>query len=279
MSDQLKLSIDRRARKYVKAALNPFLCIFRPGNVAMFHVGRVGSTVLGSMLRQDRRIHWPGEVFEREHMRYTKAVKAGGYTRLKDPLKILRTEMRAAGHRTFGFETKFLDEHHLKVIGLDLESYIDALSRLGFDRYVVLTRRNILRRLVSGIVLRETGRAHVLATQAHERRRFHLDLNGIPLGARSFDVVDAIQMIEEGHERLSRALAGKKVCELNYEDHISDDPFVAYRRLMTFMGLEPGQPTIAFRKTNPDPLSETIENYDELLAALETTPYKWMLTG
>lgn len=277
MPELLQPSISHQTRRYAKAVLNPLLGMFRPGNVAMFHVGRVGSTVLVGMLQQHRRIFWAGEVFQQEHDRYMKAVKSGGYSLPRDPLKVLRTHMREARTRMFGFETKFLDEHHLKVIGLDLERYVDTLSELGFERYVVLRRKNILRRLISGVVLRDTGQFHIRAGQERQKRRFHLDLHRIPLGARYLDLVDAIRMIEEGHERLDRLLAGKQVCQLNYEDHISDDPFVAYRKVVAFMGLKPGEPDILLRKTNPDPLEDMIENYDELRATIGETPYQWML--
>ncbi|MFC6490472.1 hypothetical protein [Nitratireductor sp. GCM10026969] len=277
MPELLQPFIGHQTRRYAKAVLNPLLGIFRPGNVAMFHVGRVGSTVLVGMLQQHRRIYWAGEVFQREHDRYMEAVASGGYSLPEDPLKVLRTEMREARNRMFGFETKFLDEHHLKVIGLDLERYVDTLSELGFERFVVLKRKNVLRRLISGAVLRETGQFHIRADQKRQKRRFRLDLHRIPLGARYLDLIDAIRMIEEGHERLDRLLAGKQVCELNYEEHISDDPLVAYRKVMEFMGLEPCKPEILLRKTNPDPLSDMIENYDELREMVGKTSYRWML--
>ncbi|TWG97929.1 hypothetical protein L598_000200000680 [Mesorhizobium sp. J18] len=276
MSELLQPSISRQTRKYAKAVLNPLLGMLRPGNVAMFHVGRVGSTVLVGMLQQHRRIYWAGEVFQREHDRYMKAAE-GSYSLPKDPLKELRAEMREARNRMFGFETKFLDEHHLKVIGLDLERYVDTLSELGFERFVVLKRKNILRRLISGAVLRETGQFHIRAGQKRQKRRFHLDVHRIPIGARHLDLIDAIRMIEEGHARLDSLLAGKQVCQLNYEEHISDDPFVAYRKAIEFMGLKPEKPDILLRKTNPDPLEETIENYDELREMIGDTPYRWML--
>jgi hypothetical protein len=283
---KIRNSFHRRARKYAKEVqhhLVGVLGVFRAHNVAMFHVGRVGSMVLATMLGQHRRIYWPGEVFEKEHSRYMKAVDVGTYTLPTtlptDPLKILRTEMRAAGHRTFGFEMKFLEDHHLKVIGLELEGCIDALSKLGFDRYVVLTRRNLLRRLVSGAVLRKTGQAHIPISQERQKMRFHFDLRRVPIGANYYDLVDAIKLIEEGYARLSRALIGKTICELIYEDHISNDPLVAYRKLIAFMQLEPAAPKVMFRRTNPDPLDVMIENYDEIRARLEDTPYKWMLAG
>jgi hypothetical protein len=246
MSKFLGHLIKHRARRYAKAVLDPLLGVFRPANVAMFHVGRVGSTVLAGMLQQHRRISWSGELFEKEHSRYMKAVASGSYELPKDPLKILRTEMRAARNRVFGFETKFLDEHHIKVIGLDLEAYVAKLSDLGFGGFIVLKRKNILRRLISGVVLRDRDVHHIRASK-------------------------------EWPERLDRLLAGKQVCQLNYEEHISDSPAVAYRKVVAFMGLKPGEPEILLRKTNPGPLQEMIENYDELRAALDGTPYRWML--
>ena len=277
MSEFFRPFVSHQTRRYAKAVLNPLFGLFRPENVAMLHVGRVGSTVLAGMLQQHRRIYWADEVFEKEHARYMKTIKSGPYAIPKDPLKILRTEMREARNRVFGFETKFLDEHHLKVIGLDLEHYVGALSDLGFGRFVVLRRKNILRRLISGVVLRDRGVSHIRADKDWRKSDFHLDLHRIPLGARYLDLIDAIRIIEEAHERLDRRLAGKEVCQLNYEEHISDSPVVAYRKVVAFMGLEPGEPKILLRKTNPGPLEDMIENYDELQAMLEKTPYRWML--
>ena len=84
---------------------------WRAGSVAMFHMGRCGSTVLAKMLEQHPRIFWDGEIYERVSPRL--------YHRL-GPRGFLRFKQMRAGRRFYGFEVKLLKQQHFRLIDRDM---------------------------------------------------------------------------------------------------------------------------------------------------------------
>lgn len=45
----------------VNADASTLCAPFQPGRIALLHTGRVGSELLGSILKSNQRIHWAGE--------------------------------------------------------------------------------------------------------------------------------------------------------------------------------------------------------------------------
>ena len=66
--------------------------------------------------------------------------------------------------------------------------------------------------------------------------------------------------------------------QLTYEEHISIDPTVGYRAVCDFLGLQAPPVVMRLRKTNPFPLQDIVQNWDEVVDALSGTEYAWMLT-
>ncbi len=110
----------------------------------MFHTGRCGSTVLGSMLSGHSKVYWAREIF-RPHMQTTSlgipGIAAG----------TIKKSISDCNADVYGFETKYLSFHHLsrKAIGMDIQQYIRLLLELNFSHFVILQRRNYLRRAIS----------------------------------------------------------------------------------------------------------------------------------
>ena len=104
------------------------LSILRPGSVAMFHIGRSGSIVLGDMLNQHPRVVWDREIYAPRRLGWEEetAMKPGDLT--VDPAKLLRRRMALAGKRYYGFEAKFF---HLELAGVGLSDYIEQLPGLA----------------------------------------------------------------------------------------------------------------------------------------------------
>ena len=44
-----------------------------------------------------------------------------------------------------------------------------------------------------------------------------------------------------------------------------------------FLGLEPFSAQITLRRINPEPLTELIENFDDIKTVLKDTDYAWMV--
>ena len=56
------IEVGKIYRKKIKLSLYQILKHFRPGNIVMYHLGRCGSRVLGSMLSRTNNIYWSGPI-------------------------------------------------------------------------------------------------------------------------------------------------------------------------------------------------------------------------
>ena len=236
----------------------------------MLHVGRCGSTVVGRMLGDHPEIFWDREIFE-PHRR----------AELNEPKDLppddLIRQRQSQTRVNYGFETKYLQSHHLGTLGLTLPDYISMLRELGFDRFVALHRRNYLHRVVSGAIGRESGTWHRAKGSAAAPVSITLDPARVPFGAKK-PLLDVFAELSEGEQALRDLLPPTGTLWLTYEDDIARDPSVAYRQVCDLFGVTPAdsEPTLA--QTNPFPMKEILDNYDEIADLLEGTEYGWMLT-
>lgn len=244
------------------------------GRIAMFHMGRCGSTVLGDLLNQHRHIFWDGEVY---HRMYDGTLRELRFTR--DPVSVLRWRMRKSGRRFYGFETKFLARQHLVpgLINMDLPDYLEQLRRFDFSHIIVLRRTNSLRFLTSNLVALARKQFHIAQVQKSKLTRIRIDVDDVATGTEARQIVDAFAEIDATYQRLLALLEQHHTLSLTYEDDLQSDPRVAYHRVCEFIGIEPQSVSPRLGRTNPYPLSEVIENYDDVVRALVDTPYEWML--
>lgn len=172
---------------------------------------------------------------------------------------------------------KYLWSHHLRVLGVDLDDLVDALERGGTERWVLLHRRNYLRRVVSGAVGRERGSYHQRrADGPAELVQVTLDLDDVPFGPGA-PLLDVFDELARGERELGELLAGRDTLWLTYEDDIEQDPRRAYERACEFLGLPVQDVDVRLRRTTPFPLSAVVSNLDEVRRALDGTRYAWML--
>lgn len=243
----------------------------------MLHIGRVGSTVLAEMLDQHSQIKWDGEVLEPEHGRYMVAATEDSYRLPDDPLWQLKYGPVGASTKWYGAEIKFMREHHLRVTGMDLADLIAALEAMGYVKFIVMRRLHLLRRCLSGAILRHKGYAHRRTNEAERKNRIYFDLNAVPLGRYNYPLLDCFDMIESQYRELDELLAERNVLQLVYEQHIEPGPTLAYNECCAFLGLEPEPAEVTQSSVNPHPISELVENYDDVAKLLRDTRHAWML--
>lgn len=235
--------------------------------LAMLHVGRCGSTVVCRMLSGHPEITWDYEIFE-PRVRES----------LPEPAELAPRELiarRRSGHPGhYGFETKYLQSHHLGSIGMALADYIEMLTDLGFG-FVALHRRNYLRRVVSGAVGRESGTWHVKDPSAHALRAITLDPSAVPFGPPQ-PLLDVFTELAEGEQALRLHLPAEALW-LTYEADIAPDPRIAYRKICQQYGVTPTDAEPSLYPTNPFPLADLVRNFDEVADLLAGTEYEWML--
>lgn len=264
----------RRLARFVQQCAGLPFASQRRGSVAVFHVGRSGSTVLGNLLQQHPQVCWDSEIY------FKKWAFDGFENRAFDSEKFLHRQMWIAGSRYYGFEIKFLRDQHLSIVGLELAEYLSQLKRLKITHYVVLERKNYLRRMISQYVGSKTGRRQVAAGSQVKLETLHLDLNSVGFGTleNSMPLLECFAELDRSYRELKQLLDGENLLCLDYEtDILASGPQAGYQRVCRFLGLEPLPATVENTRTNPFQIREIVDNYEELESLLKGTRYEWML--
>ncbi len=244
----------------------------------MFHVGRSGSRVLGDLFRQHPQVYWDGEVygrlFQKRERELGHEAAAGNIT--DDPIAHLQSRVARhwQGDRVYGFEAKFF---HLDIFELELADFLQRLDTLGFERFIVLERKNTLRKVISSLIAHKTGRCYLMQGQQAAPVRVYIDVNRVAIDRTQKTLLQFLSGYAEGFQKLEIALCGRPVLHLTYEDDVSRDPLIAYRRICPFLNLVPTKPAVRLRKTNPFELGAMIENLEEVIEYLHGTPFEWMI--
>jgi hypothetical protein len=148
-------------------------------NIAMFHIGRTGSLVLSTMLKQILQISWAHEVFRPDlRKRHFEEFST------QDPADVLRNIMVQSkrvkpGSTYFGFESQL---PQVASLGLGLDAYIGILQELNFRHIIVLKHRNHLRRIVSSLLGHMTSRWYSKVDEKIPVIRFHMDIHAFWTG-------------------------------------------------------------------------------------------------
>lgn len=248
----------------------------RETNLAMFHGGRSGSQVLGDLLDQHPDVAWSSEVFNAMPRKYGPLCDRDDVARV-----VLDYHLFRKGSKHFGFETKYMPAQHLHadVLGMSLEAYVSLLRDLGFTHFLVLERKNRLRQLVSELVGGATRRWHARA-ETREVTRVTVRLaDDRPQWGTYASLPDRFRKHEARREELLALLGAAPRLDLTYEDDVQPDPRLAYRKTCGFLGVDPDriEPDVRLKRTNPFPLRDVIENFDEVSAQLRGTDDAWML--
>jgi hypothetical protein len=110
--------------------------------------------------------------------------------------------------------------------------------------------------------------------------KLNTDLNPYAFGIvyNPKPLINCLEEIDQTYRQLESLLEDKSSLWLTYEDDILPDPRIAYRKICEFIQVEPMAVDILNQRTNPFPIREIVENYDELEAMLQGTKFEWMLT-
>ncbi len=189
--------------------------------------------------------------------------------------------MDEAGRCRYGFEVKF---YHLIRAEIDLETFLDASETLGATHFVVLKRRNMLRKIVSSMAAKQrvgsvTRREafHLEQGTSPSLTPLYLDPDEVGIDTQVKPLLRFLEAFDADFARLERLLEERRALFLTYEEHIRTDPTHAYRRICSFIGVRPAKVKVRYSRTNPFPLSSLILNYADVVDALRGTPYAWMV--
>jgi hypothetical protein len=237
--------------------------------LVMFHTGRSGSSVLADLLGQHSAIHWDGELFNyqltlwRQRPRHRKAEAIG----------LIKRRMHLFDRPFYGFEVL---STHLHAGQMDESEFVTELEELGIGRFILLTRRNILRKIVSNLVARERGRWRMRAGEIAPLTPIRVDVENLQMASVKPLVVHMRDTLVD-YETLRTLLNCRTTLELVYEDDIHHDPVSGFRKICAFLQIRCEDFPVRHARTTPHPLKQVIQNYDEVRAALLNTEFAWML--
>lgn len=268
--------ISKQARSFVRwmdQMIGLPMTPWSPGAAVMFHFGRCGSTVVGDLLHQHPNIYWDGEVFYRKWAQFDFRLDPF------DSSTFIKRQRRIAGKRYYGYEMKIHPEQEFALVHQSLEKHVEDTLTLGFDKFIILERRNYIRRMLSQIIGGMNKVRHIDVKQKPKLTRFHLELENMSFGVvkNPRPLIRCFEEIDRSYRDLEKMLKDHDVLSINYEEHILPDPRIAYKKICEYLGIEPQDVEVRLKRTNPFPISEMVENYDELEAMLKGTDYAWML--
>lgn len=246
----------------------------RKGNVAVFYAGRCGATLLGHLLDQHPDVCWGGELFHRADKKY------GHYACFeKEPLKVLEFKMFKRRCKYYGFESKAMKEMHLRpgYVNMGLRSYVRGLKALGFNKFIVLKRKNYLKRVACSRISRDTRRWVAHIGEDVSLKRVYIDPKKYKYGMSTTSILSHFERMDDYYLELASVLDTEPVLNLNYEEDIESNPLYAYHKTCAYLGIEAFDVNVHMQKIDPYKMSDYIVNYDELKALLRNTKYEWML--
>lgn len=264
--------MDERRNTLGEMISGLLLSPFRSGNVVTFHTGRSGSTVLGDLLNQHPNIFWDAEIYNPARMeRISPKIP---HFLLHHPKRFLRLRMARAGNKIYGFEMQLTQ---LKYIDAKLLDYIEQLQGMKFNHFIILKRKNYLRKILSSVVGQITSQWHQNKNAKPKLIRFELDVDNLLFRGNAKPLLVHLQAEHEHYCTLEKVLSGQRVLQLTYEDDISESPLVGYQRVCNFLDVGHHEVKIRYGKTNPFKLTEMIINFDEVERTLRGTSFEWML--
>jgi hypothetical protein len=267
--------IEMLGSKSIVSLLNPVLSKinggYRKKNIIMFHSGRCGSTVIGSMLNQDDHIYWPGEIFNRFSSGYAPMEWA-----MYDPISLVKLKMYQTRSSYFGFEIKDI---HLKMLnskaGVSAESLVGELMDIGFEYAIILERKNYIKQMVSAIMGSKMG---FWNTTSHVNEIPNVYIN-VENTLHNMSLVECLENKDAFYRNVRYALKGANynILNLSYEEHVLSNPAMAYKEICNYLDKNLCSIEVVHRKINSRNLSESINNYDEVYDLLRGGKYEWML--
>ena len=248
----------------------------------MYHIGRCGSSVLGKLLSQTKGIYWHGEVYDRifQHLAegYTSESVRDKYIKgnAPDPIGQLKDWMKLAGHHYYGFEIK---PFHNKLMNIPLKEYVDSIEKIGFNYFIILDRRNRLRKIISSIIAHKNpDKWHIKTDQDRQLKKIKIDCNKVVIDFDSKPLIEYLKDYDKQFDVAGELLKNKtNYLKLYYEDDIQENPQKAYKKICNYLNISHLELDVPLKRTNPFKIETMVENFKELEFYLKNTQYEWML--
>jgi LPS sulfotransferase NodH len=243
--------VVRQALTYAKLLRRPNPPVrgaARPVSFLVFAQGRTGSSLLVDLLRSHPDVRCDDEILRR---------------RVRFPNAWVDAHRRAHRGWHYGFKVKIYQLTRDQ--GLDPSAWLRAMHEQGW-KLIHLRRRNSLRHALSNVVAQEMGR---FVFRGEEKPKVPTVTVDVPM------LLGTIRVREEQAELERAALDGLPHVEVCYEEDLrcAQGHQRTLDRLSDSLGLPRARAKTAVRRITEDDLKRIVANYDEVVAALESTPW------
>ena len=240
-------------------------------DAVIFHIGRCGSTLLSNILGQHPIVECRGEIFNP-----LMKIKLRG-----EPIpsidNVLLNLRKKKNSPIQIFELKFLNDQHLSLYKLEINQFIEIVVNNGFNRFIVLERKNYLRRMISHCISQQTSIYHLKANQTAVLVRIKIDLQNIKVGIATRSLIEWMDIFSKSYENIRLMLSYYSFCVLSYVNELLNDITLGYNKVCKYLNIIPDKISITTKRTNPFSLKEILINYNEVERHLHNTIYEWML--
>jgi hypothetical protein len=242
----------------------------------VMHTGRVGSVVIGEMLRAHPGVRFDHDPLHRRRLAW-EARHGAGVPFGEDPrAEIMRRPWRA-GRRVYGVVIK---PAQFEVGPVGWAAMLAYLDRTLQPKRIAMTRRNLLRQVISGCRALELDQFHVYGGAA-SGQALQAPPDRLPrFFGPPYTVLEALAERERYTAQAAAAAqaAGERGLQLVYEEHIEADPYVGYSAVCRFLGVPPqpaARPTLT--RTGNRPVRALVADPARWDAALRGSRWEWML--
>ena len=239
----------------------------------MLHPGRTGSTVLGDLLDQNRRIDWASEIFSKiqtseRHYRVKNAL-----WQLRNPVKcaedgklLWRESLEARRRRSpcpvLGVEIKTSQVFRQHLFAETLTESLRLLNDQADFPLIFLHRVNHIDRYISAASAQLRSHYNFAKGQTPERievpvRRRILDPSYF---GEKMEINTWLDEVEKREAEIGAAVKSLGGLVLTYEDDIMPSPLIASQKVIEHLGEESREVGSRFVKIDTRPLAERTSN-------------------
>ena len=256
------LANNHTAAKAVARTTGLFTKAVRQANVAMFHHGRCGSTVIGMLLNQHPEIKWAGEIFAQLKSKYGK--ESWVWER---PYRMIKLRTNIHVFKVFGLE---ITKKHFNDVEMTKKELVRLLRSIKYDKFILLKRKNYLSRRVSAKVGKIIGKWN---TQKNlEPPKVHIATKY--KGGRT--IINDFKDDDKFFESLE-SIFEEDILKMSYEEDIRDNPKKAFKKIVKYIDLDRVDVKVETKKINNRPISDRISNFEQVCECLRGTKYEWMV--
>jgi LPS sulfotransferase NodH len=240
---------------------------------------RTGTTLLRTSLSSHPRIACHGEVFKLGKSPYA---LPGGYWAFSRHTLMRRLAATLRPPRSFrAYLDQLYGNRDCSAVGFKLmlnqcasRPYLWPLICEYRVKAILITRRNVLKTLVSRRTAETTGVYHVSPSLPAKSAVSNWTAQPVRIEPKS--LLDDLDRISNETTEWKRRLKDCQFMELIYEEYFQDQP-AWNAKVLDFLGAPRHELSSDLRKVNPDELGSLVSNYDEIAGVIRTSRYSYCL--